>query len=65
MGSSAGAAIGAVLAVLGAVMTITLVLVVTFLLWRKNRKYSFRNNDRTLENPTYGGDACIYCDSSL
>ena len=55
----AGAAIGAVLGVLAAVMAIIVVLVVAFLLWRKNQKYSFKNNDRAVTNPTYSceGDA--------
>ena len=55
-GSSSGAAVGAVLGVLGVVMAITVVLVVTFLYWRKNRKYSFTNNNSGFENPIYGGD---------
>jgi len=55
-GSSFGAAVGAVLGVLAAVVAVTAVLVVAFLLWRRNRKYSFTNSDRTVENPTYGGD---------
>jgi len=58
-----GAVIGAVLGVLAAFMAITAVLVVAFLLWRRNRKYSFTNSDRTIENPTYGGD--VYNCSSL
>jgi len=62
-GSSSGAAVGAVLGVLAAFMAITAVLVVAFLLWRRNRKYSFTNSDRTIENPTYGGD--VYNYSSL
>ena len=62
-GPSSGAAVGAVLGVLAAVMAITVVLVVAFLLWRRNRKYSYTNSDRTIENPTYGGD--VYNCSSL
>jgi len=56
----AGAAVGAVLGVLAAVMAITVVLVVAFLLWRKNQKYSFKNNDRTVTNPTYSCEGDVY-----
>ena len=37
-------------------MAVTVVLVVAFLLWRRNRKYSFGNKERAIDNPTYSGD---------
>ena len=51
--SESSSAIGTVIGVLGAVVAIAVVLVVAFLLWRKN---PFTNNNSGFKNPTCRGD---------
>jgi len=51
--SESSSPIGTVTGVLGAVMAIAVVLVVAFLLWRRN---PFTNNNSGVENPTCRGD---------
>ena len=53
--SESSSAIGTVIGVLGAVVAIAVVLVVAFLLWRKN-PFTCTNSNSGFENPTCRGD---------